>query len=64
MSYVPIEKVLKTTNSVYKSVLLAAQRAVEIAEEASKTGKPLTKKPTTLAIEEIIEKKVKYKIKK
>lgn len=39
-------------------------RAIEIAEEAAKFGKPLSKKATTIALEEIMEGRVKYRLKK
>jgi DNA-directed RNA polymerase omega subunit len=63
MAYVPLEKLLdKSDNSIYKLVILASKRALEIAE-----GQPRlvegnsTTKPSTLALYEIAAGKVHYK---
>ena len=63
MVYIPLEKLLdKTENSIYKLVNLASRRSLEIAE-----GQPcLVKvdssvKPSTAALFEIAEGKIKYK---
>ncbi len=63
MSYVPIEKLLdKTGYSIYKLVILASKRALEIAEGQPKLVDidSLTK-PSTIALEEIAQGKVAYK---
>lgn len=63
MTYVPLEKLLdKTDYSIYKLVILASKRALEIAEGQPKlvNTNSLTK-PSTLALEEIAEGKVVYK---
>ncbi len=63
MVYIPLEKLLdKTEHSIYKLVNLASKRSLEIAE-----GQPcLVKidssvKPSTAALLEIAEGKVRYK---
>lgn len=63
MLYMPLEKLLeKTDNSIYKLVTLASKRALEIAE-----GQPVLVKlgpnikPSTAALLEIAEGKIKYK---
>jgi len=63
INYVPLEKLLdKADNSIYKLVIIAANRAKEIA-----SGKPLlletpkSDKPTTIALEEIAAGKVRCK---
>jgi DNA-directed RNA polymerase omega subunit len=63
MAYVPLEKLLdKSENSIYKLVIMASKRALEIAE-----GQPRlvegnsTTKPSTLALYEIAAGKVHYK---
>ena len=63
MEYVPLEQLLeKAGDSVYKLVILASTRALEIAE-----GQPRLVdinaqiKPSTIALHEIIAGKVKYK---
>lgn len=64
MGNVPLEKMLDKTNfSVYKLVILASKRALEIAEgqprlvEADKIAKP-----STVALMEIAAGKLGYKI--
>ena len=61
MPYIPIEKLLdKADNSVYKLVMLAAKRTLEIAE-----GQPRlvpgnsSYKPSSVALEEIADGKVR-----
>jgi DNA-directed RNA polymerase subunit omega len=63
MTYVPLEKLIdKTDSSVYKLVILASKRALEIAEgQPQLVPAPATVKPSTLALYEIAEGKVKYK---
>ncbi|MFC1657797.1 DNA-directed RNA polymerase subunit omega [Candidatus Omnitrophota bacterium] len=63
MGYIPIEQLLdKTDNSIYKLVILAAKRTLEIAE-----GKPRlvegnsSLKPSSVALAEIAEGKVSLK---
>lgn len=63
MSYIPIEDLLKKTDSIYKLVLLAARRAVEISETGQKLVDVSPKlKASTVALEEVREGKVYYKI--
>lgn len=63
MVYVPLEKLLdKSNNSVYKLVILASKRALEIAEGQPKlVDANSTTKPSTLALYEIAEGKVQLK---
>ncbi|MCK9603345.1 MAG: DNA-directed RNA polymerase subunit omega [Candidatus Omnitrophica bacterium] len=63
MAYVALEKLLdKSNGSIYKLVILASKRALEIAE-----GQPrlvdvvASMKPSTIALHEIAEAKVKCK---
>lgn len=63
MPYVPIEKLLdKSDYSIYKLVIMASKRALEIAE-----GQPRlveadpTVKPSTVALYEIAQGKLHYK---
>lgn len=63
MADVPLEKLLdKADNSVYKLVILASKRAIEIAEGQP----PLVKnydssQPSTIALEEISQGQVRLK---
>lgn len=60
MSYQPIEKLLLSSqNSLYKLVILASQRALELAEGMPPMiEKRLSDKPTVVALDEIAEGKV------
>ena len=60
MEYVPVEKLLdKAEKSVYKLVILASKRGIEIAEGQPKLvpANPNTK-PSTVALYEIAQGKV------
>lgn len=63
MPYVPLEKLLdKSGDSVYKLVIMASKRALEIAEGQPKlVNMDSSIKPSTIALYEIIEGKVQYK---
>lgn len=63
MAYVPIEKLLdKSNNSLYKLVILASRRALEIAEGQPKLVEASSSaKPSTIALLEIAANKVRYK---
>jgi DNA-directed RNA polymerase subunit omega len=63
MAYVPIEKLLdKSENSIYKLVILASKRALEIAEGQPKlVDADSSFKPSTIALYEIAADKVRYK---
>lgn len=64
MTYVPLEKLVEKTDSVYKLVLLAARRASELSEGAPRLVESTSKKTATVALEEIAEGKISYKMKK
>lgn len=61
MGYQPLEKLLdKAEGSIYKLVILASQRALEIAEGQPKLiGSNEDTKPTSIALSEIAEGKVR-----
>ena len=64
MAYVSLEKLLdKTDSSVFKLVVLASKRALEIAEGQPKLTESLsvTVKPSIIALQEIMEGKIKAK---
>jgi len=63
MARVALEKLLdKSNNSIYKLVIIASKRALEIAEGQPKlVDMPNTIKPSIVAISEIAEGKVYYK---
>ncbi len=63
MVYVPLETMLdKTGHSVYKLVILASKRALEIAEgQPQLVQAAATMKPSTIALYEIAAGKVVYK---
>ncbi|MCM8800762.1 MAG: DNA-directed RNA polymerase subunit omega [Candidatus Omnitrophica bacterium] len=61
MSYVPLEKLIdKSQDSVYKLVILASKRALEIAEGQPRlVNVDSAIKPSTVALYEIAEGKVR-----
>lgn len=63
MVYVPLERLLdKSDNSIYKLVVLASRRALEIAEGQPRlVNVAASMKPSTVALFEIAEGKVRYK---
>jgi DNA-directed RNA polymerase subunit omega len=63
MGYIPIERLLdKADNSIYKLVMLAARRTLEIAEGQPKLiSTDSSLKPCGIALEEIAKGKVKLK---
>ena len=66
MAYVSNEELLKNTNgSIYKLVIVAARRALELGAGSVKlVDTDPTAKLTSVAFQEIEEKKISYKIKK
>jgi DNA-directed RNA polymerase omega subunit len=62
MAYVAMETLYKKTHSIYKLVILAAKRAVELNEGATKlvTASPSTKL-STISLKEIAEGKISFK---
>ena len=63
MAYMPVEKIFKGSDSIYKITILAARRAVELNNGAKKLIDTATSKFSTIALEEIAAGKVTYKIK-
>ena len=63
MTYVALEKLLdKSCDSVYKLVILASKRALEIAEGQPKlVDAPAAIKPSTVALQEVAEEKIRCK---
>jgi DNA-directed RNA polymerase omega subunit len=63
MAYQPIEKLLpRANNSIYKLVLIAAKRAMELADGAQKLiDFPSSPKTTTIALDEVLAGKVELK---
>jgi len=59
-----IDKLLDKVGSLYKLVVLTAMRAVELGDGAPNlTGDKPTAKTINIAIKEIMEDKITYKIK-
>jgi DNA-directed RNA polymerase omega subunit len=63
MTYIALEDLLdKTCNSVYKLVIVTSRRALEIAEGQPKlVAANASIKPSTVALQEVSEGKVKCK---
>lgn len=66
MTHIPIENLLKGKDkSTYKTVILAFKRALELGAGSAKLVEADPKaKLTSIAIKEIEEEKVSYKLKK
>lgn len=62
MSYMPREKIFKNGDSIFKVTLTAARRAIELNNGAQKLVETKSKKFSTIALEEISQGKVTYKI--
>lgn len=61
MAYIALEKILSEKNkSLYKSVLVAAARANELAQGAQPLIKTESKKVATIALNEMAARKVSY----
>lgn len=60
MSYIPLEKLIdKSYGSMFKLVIMASRRALELAEGAPRLSEaPQDIKVTTLAMKEIADRKV------
>jgi DNA-directed RNA polymerase omega subunit len=66
VAYIPMEDLMQNTNgSLYKLVILAARRALELGAGSEKLVEARTnEKLTTIALKEIQQQKVSYKKKK
>jgi len=64
MSYMPVEKIFKGSDSIYKITILAARRAVELNNGAKKLIETSTTRFSTIALEEVAAGKITYKLKK
>jgi len=64
MSYIRLDDVKANVDSIFKATIIAAQRAIEVAEEAAKQQLVLPEKPTSFAIHELEKGKLKYKVAK
>ena len=64
MKYIPVEKLLKNTNGIYKLVVVASMRTLELNEGAPKLVDSNLSKTALIALKEIEEGKISYKEKK
>ncbi len=59
----PIDKLLDKMHSIYKLVILASRRTIELADGAQKlVDAPPDFKPANIAMKEIMEDKITYKV--
>ena len=63
MAYMPVGKIFKDSDSIFKLTIIAARRAVELNNGANKLINTVTTKFSTIALEEIAAGKVRYQIK-
>ena len=62
MPQASIDKLLDKTHSIYKLVILASRRTIELAEGGQKLVEaPADTRPSDIALEEILEDKISYK---
>ncbi|MDO8603428.1 MAG: DNA-directed RNA polymerase subunit omega [Candidatus Omnitrophota bacterium] len=59
----PVEKIFKGSDSMYKITILAARRAVELSNGSKKLIETNTTRFSTIALEEMASGKIKYKLK-
>ena len=63
MAYVPIEDLYKKVGSMYKLVVMASRRTVELNEGASKLVDAFAHaKPSNIALQEIQQGKISFKV--
>ena len=62
MAYVALERMIDKNPSLYKLVLTAAERANQITQGSKLLVETDSKKPTTQALNEIVEGKVRYEL--
>lgn len=63
MQDAPIDKLLDKVNSIYKLIIIASKRAIELADGAQKlVDEPADTKPAHIALDEILAGKIEYKI--
>jgi len=60
MLYPSIKELLEKVDSRYTLVVLSAKRARQLTEDDMQTGDGYSKKPVSIAVEEINEGKVTY----
>lgn len=64
MQNIPIDELLKKTGSIYKLAILASRRAIELNEGSAKLiDVNPDSKISYIALKEILEGKISYKIK-
>lgn len=60
MEFIPLDELWKKYPNKFFAIVLAAKKARYISREAREKGKYLDKKPTIIALREILEGKVEY----
>lgn len=64
MNDIGIDMLIDKTGSAYKLVIMTMRRAIELSEGAAKlVDAPLDQKTINIAIKEILEGKITYKVK-
>ena len=64
MAEAPIDKLMDKIHSIYKLVIIASRRAIELADGAHElVNDPVGTKPAHVALDEILAGKVEYKLK-
>lgn len=63
MTHIPVGDIIAQSDSIFKLTLLAAKRVAELSNGAPKLVEIGSEKFSTIALEEIRQGKVKYKVK-
>ena len=61
MAYIPLERMIRNNPSIYKLVLLAAERANQLNSGSKPLIESAGKKASSNALQEICEGKIKFK---
>ena len=64
MTYIPVDELMKNIDSVFKLAILSARRASELSNGMPKLVEAESKKPAIIALQEIVQGKISYKISK
>ena len=62
MAYIPLEKLLRNSGSLFKLVMASAKRATELSQGMPPLIQTRSKKVSTIALEEVADGKVWYEV--
>ncbi|MEA3328456.1 MAG: DNA-directed RNA polymerase subunit omega [Candidatus Omnitrophota bacterium] len=62
MAYIPVDELMKNIDSIFKLTILSARRAAELNNGMPKLVEAESKKPAIIALQEIAQGKISYKV--